>query len=111
MSSIVIKAGSPESQKLIGMLTAACQDVCGTAPNFVEVTLVDDISHETWVCTIQRPNGETPAEKLKAAESRIEAVRKVIEAAGCECLCEHHKDEHDPGCNRCVPCHVEAALR
>jgi len=38
------------------------------------------------------------------------AVCKVLSDNGCDCDCEHHPEEHDDDCVRCLACRVEAAL-
>ena len=38
------------------------------------------------------------------------AVCKVLEDNGCDCDCEHHPEEHDDDCVRCLACRVELAM-
>lgn len=42
---------------------------------------------------------------------RVDAVRMLLEANGCDCDCEHHHDEHDADCDRCLACRISWALR
>lgn len=54
---------------------------------------------------------EAEREECARLEAVIERVGNVLAAHGCECECEHHADEHDDDCERCLGCRVEAALR
>lgn len=46
----------------------------------------------------------------RAAEDKIDAVRVLLENNGCDCPCEHHSEEHDDDCDRCLACMVSGAL-
>ena len=55
---------------------------------------------------------ETNAERTAHDRTRagIEAVGELLAENGCDCACEHHTDEHDADCERCLACRIEAAL-
>lgn len=44
------------------------------------------------------------------ADDRIRAVRKLIEENGCDCPCDHHHEEHDDDCERCLACRIGGAI-
>lgn len=44
------------------------------------------------------------------ADERLRAVRKLLEENGCDCPCDHHADEHGPGCEVCLACRIEKVL-
>lgn len=44
------------------------------------------------------------------AQAKLDAVAKVLGDAGCECECDHHHDEHDDDCERCLGCRIEMAM-
>lgn len=46
----------------------------------------------------------------REAEDKIEAVQTLLERNGCDCQCEHHYEEHDDECERCLACNVSGAL-
>ena len=50
---------------------------------------------------------EAEATRLRAAHERVGAV---LSANGCECECDHHYEDHDDDCERCLGCRIEAAL-
>lgn len=54
---------------------------------------------------MEREKAEIAA--LKAAKLR---VLKLIEQNGCDCECEHHLEEHDDDCERCLACSIEKAI-
>lgn len=43
-------------------------------PNWVEFTMLDSASMRLFVVTIQRKNGETPAQKIKRLEDEIKRI-------------------------------------
>ena len=44
------------------------------------------------------------------ADERIRAVLALLEENGCNCECDHHPEEHDADCERCLACRIEDAL-
>lgn len=44
--------------------------------------------------------------KLRA---RLAAIGDLLGESGCDCDCEHHPEEHDDDCERCLACRVDAA--
>ncbi len=44
------------------------------------------------------------------ADERLRAVRKLLEWNGCECECEHHWEDHDDDCDRCLACRIGEAI-
>lgn len=44
------------------------------------------------------------------ADERLRAVRKLLEWNGCECECEHHWEDHDDDCDRCLACLIGEAV-
>ena len=57
-----------------------------------------------------RDDLERHAKRLAAMEEGIEAVGAILEENGCDCDCDHHPEEHDPGCRRCLACRIDQAL-
>ena len=48
-----------------------------------------------------------------AAEERAKVVARVeavLAANGCDCDCDHHRDEHEDYCERCLGCRIQAAI-
>lgn len=50
-------------------------------------------------------------EQVRLLTAQTEAVNAVLAEAGCSCDCEHDNEGHEPDCDRCVACRVDAALR
>lgn len=44
------------------------------------------------------------------ASARIASALKLIEKNGCDCECQHHWEDHDEDCERCLACMIEYAL-
>ena len=44
------------------------------------------------------------------ADERLRAVRRLLEWNGCECECEHHWEDHDDDCDRCLACRIAEAV-
>lgn len=41
---------------------------------------------------------------------RMEEVARILSRNGCECECEHHWEDHEDDCERCLACEIEEAL-
>ncbi len=58
--------------------------------------------------------GSFPVHKTISAVERLVAQRKQIENLlsenGCDCDCEHHWEEHDEDCERCLSCRISEAM-
>jgi hypothetical protein len=39
------------------------------------------------------------------------ALADLLSKEGCSCECEHHPEEHDDDCARCLACRVEEAMQ
>ena len=62
---------------------------------------------------ISDPNAQLVAAARNTAPALARAylaVCKVLEDNGCDCDCEHHPEEHDDDCVRCLACRVELAM-
>lgn len=46
-------------------------------------------------------------ERWRTLESRIGSL---LESNGCDCECEHHWEEHDDDCERCLACRIASVL-
>lgn len=44
------------------------------------------------------------------ADARLRTVRTLLEDNGCDCPCEHHWEEHDDDCERCLACDISEAV-
>jgi hypothetical protein len=44
------------------------------------------------------------------AKARLDAVRAMLAENGCDCPCEHHWEEHDDDCERCLACRIAAVV-
>lgn len=53
------------------------------------------------------PEALDEVERLQA--NRL-AVGELLAENGCDCECEHHHEEHDAECERCLACRISAAL-
>lgn len=42
----------------------------------------------------------------RAAEDRLDAVRQLLSANGCDCDCEHGSEDHEDDCERCLACRI-----
>lgn len=90
MSKVVFESGSPAAREAVSLLVGAVRDVCGAAPNYMDVTLADPDTGEEWKCTIQRPGGLRPQEKAALLESRIQQVLGILALQGCACADPEH---------------------
>ena len=50
------------------------------------------------------------AHALAGKVAKTDAVNRLLADNGCDCECEHHRDEHDDTCERCLACRIDAAL-
>lgn len=50
------------------------------------------------------------ADMLRAAEAKLKAIGQLLEANGCDCECDHHFEEHDSDCERCLACRIGGVL-
>lgn len=52
-------------------------------------------------------------DELYALRAQQEAIGAVLSENGCECGCDHHRDECDAECeeDRCLGCRVEKAMK
>lgn len=41
---------------------------------------------------------------------RLDAIRALIWRNGCDCACDHHYEEHDEDCTRCLACRINDIL-
>lgn len=46
-------------------------------------------------------------DRLRAA---LDRVGGVLASNGCDCECDHHHDEHESSCERCLGCRVQEAM-
>lgn len=42
----------------------------------------------------------------REAEAKLNRVRELLEENGCDCECDHHPEEHDDDCERCLACRI-----
>lgn len=49
--------------------------------------------------------------ELARALGAIKRVGAVLSANGCDCECDHHSEEHDDDCERCLACRIQDALQ
>lgn len=54
--------------------------------------------------------GRALAARVSLLESKVRAVGELLAENGCDCECDHHPDEHDAKCERCLACRISAAL-
>jgi hypothetical protein len=65
---------------------------------------------EADVKTLQRELEH--AKRLWREEAdRVGSVVLLIEGHGCDCECEHHWEEHDKDCERCLACRISMAIQ
>ena len=50
------------------------------------------------------------AARIRELEQRLERVSSLLAHNGCDCPCDHHHEEHDDDCERCLACQIGAAL-
>ena len=55
-------------------------------------------------------NAQIEVADLLEADERLRAVRRLLEWNGCECECEHHWEDHDDDCDRCLACRIGEAV-
>lgn len=60
----------------LGALAAVCRYFLGDSPNYVELAFEDDLGRLTL--TIQRADGETPANKAARLEARVEELGREL---------------------------------
>lgn len=53
----------------------------------------------------------TVRRRVDALESRIAFVGSLLAMNGCDCECEHHPEEHDDDCARCLACRIGFAIK
>lgn len=47
------------------------------------------------------------------AEERAKVIAEVVallKQNGCDCFCDHHPEEHDEDCERCLACRIADAV-
>lgn len=42
----------------------------------------------------------------RESEDRVDAVKSLLEANGCDCDCGHDSESHDSDCDRCLACRI-----
>jgi cell division septum initiation protein DivIVA len=47
----------------------------------------------------------------REAEAKLEKVRELLEANGCDCDCDHGCHDHEPDCERCLACRIAWAVK
>jgi hypothetical protein len=50
------------------------------------------------------------AARVPLLEAMVRKVGELLAENGCDCECDHHPDEHDAECERCLGCRISAAL-
>lgn len=45
------------------------------------------------------------------AEGKIARIGELLGANGCDCECDHHWEEHDDDCERCLACRIADVLQ
>jgi hypothetical protein len=45
------------------------------------------------------------------AKLKLDRIGKLISANGCDCPCDHHFEDHDGDCERCLACLVGEVLQ
>ena len=45
-----------------------------------------------------------------AATATLDAIGDLLSLNGCDCGCDHHHEEHDEDCVRCLACKIDAVL-
>ena len=46
----------------------------------------------------------------EGAEAKLRAIGELLAANGCDCDCDHHTEEHDEDCDRCLACKIDHAM-
>lgn len=47
---------------------------------------------------------------LEDARKKLAQVVALLEKNGCDCECDHHPEEHDDDCERCIACRIGSIL-
>jgi hypothetical protein len=51
------------------------------------------------------------AKQIAGQTARIAAVNHLLSQNGCDCECDHHAEEHDEDCERCLACRISMAIQ
>lgn len=49
-------------------------------------------------------------EELMLTHGKLNRIAALIVVEGCNCACDHHHEEHDDDCERCLACLINAVL-
>lgn len=58
----------------------------------------------------ERDAAQDRADKAEADAERLHCIGDLLADNGCNCDCDHHPDEHDDDCERCLACRIGAVL-
>ncbi len=53
----------------------------------------------------------TAEQRADRAEDKLRRIGEVVKTSGCDCDCEHHRDECSDECQRCTGCLISSILR
>lgn len=56
------------------------------------------------------PKNEETSAHSDSAELALREIGEILAANGCECDCDHHHDECDENCKRCLGCRIGNVL-
>jgi hypothetical protein len=45
-----------------------------------------------------------------ADNAKLARIEQLLWNNGCDCECDHHSEEHDEDCERCLACRISAVL-
>ncbi len=54
---------------------------------------------------------ELAEQRADRADDKLRRIGGVLKTAGCDCDCEHHRDECSDECQRCTGCLIDTILR
>ncbi len=60
---------------------------------------------------MKRIKGDDNEQRADRAENKLRRIGEVVKTSGCDCDCEHHRDECSDECQRCTGCLIDTILR
>lgn len=59
---------------------------------------------------LARPHALEALREVDILRAEVQVVGTLLANNGCDCDCEHHPEEHNEDCERCLACRIADAL-
>lgn len=104
-------------QRDVGTATAKMREALRAAEQRELVALAELNEREADVKTLQT-HVEVQREALQKTSKAVAKlvvpvtkIQKLLEENGCDCECDHHWEDHDEDCARCLACRISMAIQ